>query len=55
VPCTQTIICRFAAWLEWKLLYKLAHDKDGCLRKGTVRGVYDGSLFYQLAAQRKKD
>jgi peroxygenase len=37
------------------MLYKLAQDKDGYLRKGTVRGVYDGSLFYQLAAQGKKD
>lgn len=47
-----------AGWLgaksEWEMLYKLAKDKDGRLPKDTVRAVYDGSLFYQLAAQGKK-
>ncbi|TVU28411.1 hypothetical protein EJB05_19928 [Eragrostis curvula] len=48
----------FKGWLaassEWNLLYKLAKDKDGYLRKDTARAVYDGSLFYQLAKQEKK-
>ncbi|XP_062220985.1 probable peroxygenase 5 isoform X2 [Phragmites australis] len=48
----------FKGWLgasaEWKMLYNIAKDKDGYLPKGTVRAVYDGTLFYQLAALRKK-
>ncbi|XP_066322545.1 probable peroxygenase 4 [Miscanthus floridulus] len=48
----------FAGWLaaksEWEMLYKVAKDKDGRLPKDTVRAVYDGTLFYQLAAQGKK-
>lgn len=46
--------CRLGAKSEWEMLYKLAKDKDGRLPKDTVRTVYDGSLFYQLAAQAKK-
>ncbi|GJM86758.1 hypothetical protein PR202_ga02648 [Eleusine coracana subsp. coracana] len=44
-----------AASSEWNLLYKLAKDKDGYLRKNDVRAVYDGSLFYQLAGKGNKD
>ncbi|KAJ1280920.1 hypothetical protein BS78_04G268800 [Paspalum vaginatum] len=48
----------FAGWLgaksEWEMLYKLAKDKDGRLPKDTVRAVYDGTLFYQLAAAQGK-
>ncbi|WVZ73783.1 hypothetical protein U9M48_022058 [Paspalum notatum var. saurae] len=48
----------FAGWLgaksEWEMLYKLAKDKDDRLPKDTVRAVYDGTLFYQLAAHGKK-
>ncbi|KAI4313731.1 hypothetical protein L6164_026687 [Bauhinia variegata] len=39
---------------EWNLLYKVGKDKNGLLQKETVRGVYDGSLFEKLAAERKK-
>ncbi|CAN6239517.1 unnamed protein product [Urochloa humidicola] len=45
-----------SGWLgakaEWEMLYKLAKDKDGRLPKDTVRAVYDGSLFYQLAGKK---
>jgi len=41
---------RLAAKSEWEMLYKVAKDKDGRLPKDTVRAVYDGTLFYQLAA-----
>ncbi|KAL6635082.1 hypothetical protein ACP70R_027753 [Stipagrostis hirtigluma subsp. patula] len=45
----------FKGWLgsasEWKLLFKVASDKDGLLRKETARGIYDGSLFENLAKQ----
>lgn len=35
------------------MLYSLAKDKDGRLPKDTVRVVYDGTLFYQLAQGKK--
>ncbi|GJN22192.1 hypothetical protein PR202_gb09738 [Eleusine coracana subsp. coracana] len=38
---------------EWKILYNLAKDKDGLLRKDVARGVYDGSLFHQLVKERR--
>ncbi|KAL6911444.1 hypothetical protein ACP4OV_000249 [Aristida adscensionis] len=45
----------FKGWLgsasEWKLLFKVASDKDGLLRKERARGVYDGSVFDQIAKQ----
>ena len=34
------------------MLYDLAKDKDGRLLKDTVRAVYDGALFYQLAGKK---
>nr|GMD70515.1 probable peroxygenase 5 isoform X1 [Ipomoea batatas] len=34
---------------EWKVLYLLAKDDKGMLPKDRVRGVYDGSLFEQMA------
>jgi len=43
---------RVAAKAEWGMLYELAKDKDGLLQKDTVRAVYDGSLFYQLAGKK---
>ncbi|KAD4983123.1 hypothetical protein R6Q59_002782 [Mikania micrantha] len=36
---------------EWKILYYLAKDKNGLLRKDTIRAVYDGSLFEKMAAE----
>ncbi|KAF8723654.1 hypothetical protein HU200_021612 [Digitaria exilis] len=37
---------------EWGLIYKLASDKQGFLHKDSVRGIYDGSVFYKLEEQR---
>lgn len=37
-----------AAYTEWKVLYILCKDKDGLLRKDTIRAVYDGSLFEHM-------
>ncbi|OIW21809.1 hypothetical protein TanjilG_11544 [Lupinus angustifolius] len=37
-----------ASYVEWKILYTLAKEKDGLLTKETVRAVYDGSLFEQM-------
>ncbi|GAB2228644.1 hypothetical protein Droror1_Dr00022765 [Drosera rotundifolia] len=43
----------FAAYIEWKILYVLAKDKNGLLPKDRVRGVYDGSLFEKLEKERE--
>lgn len=40
-----------AALSEWKILYFLCKDQNGLLRKEIVRGVYDGSLFEQMAKE----
>lgn len=41
-----------AAYTEWKVLYSLCKDKQGLLQKETVRAVYDGSLFEQMAKEK---
>ncbi|KAI6677180.1 hypothetical protein NL676_037976 [Syzygium grande] len=41
-----------ASYTEWKVLYMLCKDKDGLLRKDTVRAVYDGSLFERMEKDR---
>ncbi|XP_071735570.1 probable peroxygenase 4 isoform X2 [Rutidosis leptorrhynchoides] len=40
------------ALAEWKILYYLAKDKNGLLKKDIVRGVYDGSLFVKMAEEK---
>jgi len=56
LPCscrgTNSRRRRVAAKAEWEMLYDLAKDKDGRLQKDTVRAVYDGALFYQLAGKK---
>ncbi|KAI5677731.1 hypothetical protein M9H77_08681 [Catharanthus roseus] len=42
----------FGAYTEWRLLFSLGKEKEGFLRKETLRAFYDGSLFYQLAEKR---
>ncbi|BAS80784.1 Os02g0734400, partial [Oryza sativa Japonica Group] len=38
---------------EWETTFKLGKDKDGFLRKDTVRTVYDGSFFSKVASKKK--
>ncbi|XP_058728467.1 probable peroxygenase 5 [Vicia villosa] len=45
---------RIGSFFEWKILYKLAKDKNGLLPKETIRGVYDGSLFEVLKKEHAK-
>ncbi|XVE85467.1 hypothetical protein DITRI_Ditri17bG0093000 [Diplodiscus trichospermus] len=40
------------SWTEWKVLYRLCKDKDGLLRKETIKAVYDGSLFEHMERER---
>ena len=40
-----------AAAFEWGFLYWLAAD-NGVLKRSTILGMYDGSLFYRIAAER---
>ncbi|KAK1413713.1 hypothetical protein QVD17_35491 [Tagetes erecta] len=46
----------YGGWIgglsEWKILYYLAKDKDGFLKKDTIKAVYDGSLFEKMAAEK---
>lgn len=37
---------------EWGLIYKLASDSKGFLHKDSVKGIYDGKVFYKLEEQR---
>ncbi|XVF85428.1 hypothetical protein PTKIN_Ptkin17bG0117300 [Pterospermum kingtungense] len=37
---------------EWKVLYSLCKDKNGLLKKETVKAVYDGSLFAHMERER---
>ncbi|CAI9096751.1 OLC1v1032961C1 [Oldenlandia corymbosa var. corymbosa] len=41
-----------AAYIEWKILYKVGKDKQGLLPKETVKAVYDGSLFGKMAKEK---
>lgn len=54
IPFDNGRICRIGSFVEWKILYKLAKDKNGLLQKETIRGVYDGSLFEVLKKEHTK-
>ncbi|KAI7995778.1 putative peroxygenase 4 [Camellia lanceoleosa] len=41
-----------SSFAEWTVLYILCKDKNGLLQKDTIRGVYDGSLFEQMAEKK---
>ncbi|KAH7570904.1 hypothetical protein JRO89_XS05G0219500 [Xanthoceras sorbifolium] len=47
----------YAGWIaalsEWKIVFYLCKDKNGLLRKETLRGVYDGSLFERMEKERQ--
>jgi hypothetical protein len=44
----------FGAFFEWLVTYILLWPKDGRMKKEDIRGVYDGSIFYTIAASRTK-
>ncbi|RDW61515.1 putative caleosin-containing protein [Coleophoma crateriformis] len=44
----------FAAIFEWLATYILLWPADGRMQKEDIRRIYDGSLFYEIAARREK-
>lgn len=48
----QCLLGRIGGFVEWKILYYLAKDKNGLLKKDTVRAVYDGTLFEKMAEEK---
>ncbi|KAF8862579.1 Caleosin-domain-containing protein [Acephala macrosclerotiorum] len=42
------------ALFEWGATYLLLWPKDGRMKKEDIRGIYDGSLFFEIAARREK-
>ncbi|EXJ86897.1 hypothetical protein A1O3_03851 [Capronia epimyces CBS 606.96] len=43
------------AIFEWSITYIMLWPEDGEMRKEDIRRVYDGSLFYTIAARRAKN
>ncbi|KFA79116.1 hypothetical protein S40288_09962, partial [Stachybotrys chartarum IBT 40288] len=41
------------AFFEWIATYLLLWPEDGHMKKEEIRGIYDGSLFYKRAEQRR--
>ncbi|TLS21451.1 uncharacterized protein PpBr36_10311 [Pyricularia pennisetigena] len=44
----------FGAMFEWLATYILLWPEDGHMKKEDIRGVYDGSIFYTIAARREE-
>nr|AEB77763.1 caleosin [Auxenochlorella protothecoides] len=42
-----------AAWLEWFVSYLLVARQDKMMYKDDVRGILDGTIFYQIAQERE--
>ncbi|KAF2134792.1 Caleosin-domain-containing protein [Dothidotthia symphoricarpi CBS 119687] len=42
------------AFFEWTATYIMLWPEDGRMMKEDIRGVYDGSIFYTIAARREK-
>jgi len=41
------------AFFEWLSTYLMLWPEDGKMKKEDIRGIYDGSLFYTIAARRE--
>lgn len=44
-------MCRANAFVDWNSLYDLGKNKNEKLTKETVKALYDGSLFEQIAKE----
>ncbi|KAL0933494.1 caleosin domain containing protein [Colletotrichum truncatum] len=42
------------AFFEWLATYLMLWPHDGRMAKEDIRGIYDGSIFYKIAARRAK-
>jgi len=43
----------FGAMFEWLSVYLLLWPEDGVIKKEDVRRIYDGSIFYDIAAKER--
>nr|KAK5449252.1 hypothetical protein LTR18_002341 [Exophiala xenobiotica] len=43
------------AFFEWLATYIMLWPEDGRMKKEDIRGIYDGSIFYTIAARRAKN
>ncbi|KAF9360835.1 hypothetical protein BGX34_007471 [Mortierella sp. NVP85] len=44
----------FGAFFEWIAMYLMLWPEDGIMRKDDIRRVFDGSIFYEIAARREQ-
>ena len=54
LKCVMDPFGWFAAKFEWFIVYLLCADEQGLVSREKIRGVYDGSLFYQVEAELKE-
>ncbi|KAL6709850.1 hypothetical protein ACN47E_000635 [Coniothyrium glycines] len=52
--CFGDLVGWSAEFLEWFATYLLLWPEDGRMMKEDVRRIYDGSIFYEIAAKREK-
>ncbi|KAH9881892.1 hypothetical protein J1614_001063 [Plenodomus biglobosus] len=52
--CANDFFGWFAGGLEWIAMYILLWPHDGRLRKEDIRGVYEGSIFFEIAEARAR-
>ncbi|KAI3651023.1 hypothetical protein MP228_004504 [Amoeboaphelidium protococcarum] len=55
LKCVNDFFGWFAARFEWFAVWLLCADENGYVTREQVRGIFDGSLFYRIEAERKRE